>query len=135
VLASFWIRGRWKLLAVAPALLYPIVFVADLYVWLRYAGHNLDPTAALSSAIKPFTPRLLGEGHIGQFSTVASFGAGFYMALLAALLALSATLIAMRARSPQESVADRGATARDTRRSGFRLRSRIAERHDHASAI
>jgi hypothetical protein len=65
----------------------------DLFAWLYYAGHSLDPTAALSSSIKPFTPRLLGEGDIGQFSTVASFGLGFYLALIAVLLVLAATLL------------------------------------------
>lgn len=93
VIASFWIKGRWRWLAVAPVLVFPVVFIADLYFWLRHAGHNLDPTAALSSAIKPFTPRLFGEGTIGQFSTVASFGWGFYLVLLAVVLVLAATLL------------------------------------------
>lgn len=91
VVASFWVRGRWKWLAIAPALAFPVVFIADLFYWLRHAGHNLDPTAALSSSIHPFTPRLLGEGTIGQFSTVASFGTGFYLVLLALVLAVAAT--------------------------------------------
>lgn len=93
VVASFWIRGRWRWLAIAPVLLFPVVFIADLYFWLRHAGHNLDPTAALSSSIKPFTPRIFGEGTIGQFSTVASFGWGFYLVLLAVVLTLAATLL------------------------------------------
>lgn len=93
VVASFWARGRLKWLAVAPAALFPIVFVIDLFAWLYYAGNNLDPTAALSTSIEPFTPRLLGEGTIGQFSTVASFGAGYYLAVIAALLALAATYV------------------------------------------
>jgi hypothetical protein len=91
--ASLWVRGRWRWLAVAPVLLFPIIFLVDLFAWLYYAGHSLDPTAALSSSIKPFTPRLLGEGDIGQFSTVASFGLGFYLALIAVLLVLAATLL------------------------------------------
>lgn len=90
-IASLWLRGRWRWLVVAPALLFPAIFVLDLFVWLYYAGHELDPTAALSSSIKPFTPRLIGEGIIGQFRTTASFGIGFYMALLAAILVLTAT--------------------------------------------
>jgi len=93
IVASFWARGRWRWLAIAPAVLFPIVFVVDLFAWLYYAGNNLDPTAALSSSIEPFTPRLLGEGTIGQFSTVASFGAGYYLAVVAALLALAATFL------------------------------------------
>jgi copper chaperone NosL len=91
-LASLWVPGRWVWLAIAPILLYPFVFLADLFAWLYHAGHSLDPTAALSSSIKPFTPRLLGEGTIGQFSTVATLGIGFYVALGAALLTLVVTL-------------------------------------------
>jgi len=97
VVASFWIRGRWRWLAVSPVLLFPVIFFVDLYYWLRHAGNNLDPTAALSSSIKPFTPRLLGEGTIGQFSTVATLGLGFYLVLLATVLVLVATLLGRRA--------------------------------------
>lgn len=91
--ASHWLRGRKRWLAIAPAIAFPFVFVADLFVWLYYAGHSLDPTAALSSSIKPFTPRILGEGHIGQFSTVASFSYGFYMVVVAVLIIVAATLL------------------------------------------
>jgi small neutral amino acid transporter SnatA (MarC family) len=89
--ASLWVGGRWRWLAVAPVLAFPIIFLADLFAWLYHAGHSLDPTAALSTSIKPFTPRILGEGSIGQFSTDAGFGAGFYLVLLAVLLVLAAT--------------------------------------------
>lgn len=91
--ASFWIRGSWRWLAIAPALAFPVVFVVDLFAWLYYAGHSLDPTAALSSSIKPFTPALLGEGSVGQFRTVASFGSGFYLVMVALLLIVVATLM------------------------------------------
>jgi hypothetical protein len=133
-LASFWIPGRWRWLAVTPVLLYPVVFVVDLFVWLYYAGHNLDSTAALSSAIKPFTPRLLGEGFIGQFSTVASFGVGFYMALASTLLVLVATLAARSAPATRvEELAQETGTL-EISLPKSRLRRISAERHDHAAA-
>jgi hypothetical protein len=91
--ASFWLRGRWRLIARLPIVLYPLVFVADLFAWLYYAGHSLDPHAALSSSIKEFTPRLFGTGKIGQFSTEASFGNGFYLAVAAAAIVLIATYV------------------------------------------
>lgn len=91
--ASHWLRGRKRWLAIAPAIAFPVVFIADLFAWLYYAGNTLDPTAALSSSIKPFTPRILGEGHIGQFSTVASFSYGFYMVVVAVLIMVAATLL------------------------------------------
>ena len=91
--ASFWMRGIWRWLAITPVISYPIVFVVDLAIWLYYAGHSLDPTAALSSSIKPFTPRVFGSGAIGQFTTSAQFQMGFYLALVAAALVLVATII------------------------------------------
>ena len=90
--ASFWLRGRWRVLARGPLLIYPLVFVADLFAWLYYAGHSLDPQAPLSSSISEFTPKIVGRGTIGQFGTEARFDVGFYLALAAALLVLATTL-------------------------------------------
>ena len=88
--------SRVAALLALPIVAFPFVFVADLYYWLYRAGHELDPTAALSTSIKPFTPRLLGLGRVGQFSTTARFEPGFYLALLAAIVALA--VIALRLR-------------------------------------
>ena len=96
-LASFWVRGRWKWAFIAPAVSYPIAFVVDLAAWLYYAGHSLDPHAALHGAIKPFTPHVFGEGRIGQFSTQAHFDFGFYFALIGAILVVVATILERRA--------------------------------------
>lgn len=82
-----------------PIIVFPLAFVADLWFWLYRAGHNLDPTAALSSSIKPFTPAILGRGVVGQFSTDAMFGAGFWMATLAGLIALAALVARLRSRN------------------------------------
>ena len=89
--ASFWVQSRWRWLLVAPVIMYPVVFMVDLFIWLYYAGHSLDPNAALSSSIKEFTPRIFGTGVIGQFSTEATFGVGFYLVLLAVVLVIAAT--------------------------------------------
>lgn len=91
-IASFALRGRWRMLARLPIIIFPVVFVVDLYAWLYYAGHALDPHAALSSSIKPFTPHILGVGRIGQFSTEALFERGFYLAAIAALVVLGLSI-------------------------------------------
>lgn len=75
------LRRRWRWLLVIPPLTFPLVFLADLQFWLYYYGNTLDPYAPLSSAIKPFTPPALGEGIIGQFSTIAYVDTGWYIAL------------------------------------------------------
>lgn len=86
-LAAAFLRGRAAVAALLPAILFPLGVVVDLYRWLYIAGHTLDPAAPLSSSIKPFTPVILGTGQIAQFSTVATFRVGFYVALVAAILA------------------------------------------------
>lgn len=88
-------KAAWLAL---PIIIFPIAFVADLWFWLYRAGHNLDPTAALSSSIKPFTPAILGRGVVGQFSTDAMFGPGFWLATVAAVLALAALIARLRQR-------------------------------------
>jgi hypothetical protein len=96
IVAASFIRRRWAFLLVIPALVFPIVFMVDLWYWMRLFGQNLDPTAALSSSIKPFTPTVLGTGIIAQFSTVARLDQGFYMAMLANLLVAVAFVIRRR---------------------------------------
>ncbi len=96
--ASIFLSGRWRTLARVPVVIYPIIFVVDLFAWLYYAGHSLDPTAALSSSIKEFTPRVFGTGVIGQFKTEAAFEAGFWMAVAAAVLVVVAIVLDMRQR-------------------------------------
>jgi hypothetical protein len=96
---SFWLPGVWRFLARVPIIVFPIVFVADLFGWLYYAGHSLDPHAALSSSIKPFTPQIVGIGTIGQFSTDANFLLGFVMAVMAAVMVL---VISILRRSPAD---------------------------------
>lgn len=78
-------------LAIAAAGIAPIVILADLQVWLHRFGHDLDPTAPLRAA--PFTPHAVGVSKIGQFTTSAWPGPGFWsMAAAAAVLALGAAI-------------------------------------------
>ena len=100
VVSAIFIHTKWVVLLALPALLYPILFVADMYFWLRSFGQNLDPTAALSNYIEPFVPTFLGEGLIGQFRTISSFGAGFYLACLASILILVGLYFHRRAYKP-----------------------------------
>lgn len=71
-------RKSFKILYIPPVL-FLIGFVADLFYWLHDAGHDLNPEAPVT--IEPFTPVLIGKGEIGQFSTAAFFGWGFWVAM------------------------------------------------------
>jgi hypothetical protein len=84
-------KRRW--LAFIPAVLFPVGFFADLFGWMYYFGHSLDPRAPIN--IDSFTPTVLGPGTIGQFRTVAQPGTGFYVAS-AAILVIAAAWWARR---------------------------------------
>jgi copper chaperone NosL len=100
VLAAVFVHSPWSALLTLPAILLPVVFLGDLYFWLNNFGQNLDPNAALSSAIKPFTPTILGEGIIGQFRTVAFADFGLLMASAASVLILVGLFFQRRAYKP-----------------------------------
>jgi hypothetical protein len=100
VAAAIYIHSPWAALLSLPAILFPAVFLADLFFWLNYFGQNLDPHAALSSSIKPFTPTILGRGVIGQFSTDAYADIGLLMATVASLLILLGLYLQRRAYKP-----------------------------------
>lgn len=105
--ATAFIHRKWFAPLTLPAILLPVVFLGDMYFWLRRYGQNLDPRAALSNAIKPFTPTVIGRGEIGQFATVATLRAGFWLAVASSILIMAglhfrrqARLAAERERQP-----------------------------------
>ncbi len=100
VLAAVFIHSPWSTLLTLPAVFLPPVFLADLFYWLNNFGQNLDPHAALSNAVKPFTPTILGEGIIGQFKTVAYADVGLLMASTASILILVGLYLQRRAYKP-----------------------------------
>lgn len=97
LLVSIWTRGWLRWVLRLPAVIFPVFFLADLKVWLWYAGNHLDPSAALRSTISSFTPTMLGWGKVVQFHTYGWVELGFWLALAAALMTLL-TLIPLRRR-------------------------------------
>jgi copper chaperone NosL len=95
IVAAFLPR-RWAPLLTIPIILFPFVVFIDLFAWLYYFGHNLDPTAALSGAIEEFTPAILGRGVVGQFSTDATMGLGWWIAVVASVIATVAIILNYR---------------------------------------
>jgi len=100
VMASIFIHSPWAALLSLPAVLLPVVFLGDLYFWLSNFGQNLDPNAALSNSIAPFTPTILGEGVIGQFKTVAYADVGLLLASAGSILILVGLYLQRRAYKP-----------------------------------
>ncbi len=100
VLAAIYVHSPWAALLALPAILWPFIFLADMYYWMRNFGMNLDPTAPLSSSIKPFVPPILGSGMVGQFETVATFQIGLWLAFLAVGLIVAGLYYQRRAYKP-----------------------------------
>jgi hypothetical protein len=100
VLAAVFVHNRWAALLALPALLFPVIFLLDLQYWLANFGTNLDPTAALSSSVKPFVPKVLGVGMIAQFKTEARPAAGLWLAIIASGLILAGLYFHRRAYKP-----------------------------------
>lgn len=101
--AALLVRQRWLAwLLRIPLISFPLVFLADLKYWLWYAGNHLDPRAALSTTVKPFTPTMLGPGKIAQFQTYGWVETGFWMATAGALCVLAGgLLLSRRFRTPE----------------------------------
>lgn len=100
ILAAAFVNSKWVVLLVLPALLLPIFFLADLQFWLANFGLNLDPTAPLSSSVKPFVPPVLWKGVIAQFSTVPRLLSGFWLSVWASGLILVGLFFHRRAYKP-----------------------------------
>ncbi len=99
-LAAIFVHSPWALLFALPAILWPFIFIGDMYYWMRHFGLNLDPNAPLSSSIDPFVPPILGSGMVGQFETIATFQIGLWMAFLAVALILFGLYYQRRAYKP-----------------------------------
>ena len=98
--AAIFIHNKYAGLLALPALTFPMMFLGDLYFWLRHFGTHLDPHAPLSAAIKPFVPPVLGRGTVGQFATVALPDVGLWLAIAASLLVLVGLALHRRAYKP-----------------------------------
>jgi hypothetical protein len=100
LVAAIFIHSKYTVLLALPAILYPFIFLGDMYFWLRNFGLNLDPTAPFSNSIKPFVPPILGVGKLAQFVTIAEVQSGFYLALTASIFILIGLYFQRQAYKP-----------------------------------
>lgn len=91
--APCFTRSTWQMLFVLPLVLFPLGMLIDLYAWLWYAGHSLDPSSALGMSVKPFTPKLIGTQRIANFDVSSGLGLGTYLQMAGAFLLLGAALV------------------------------------------
>ena len=89
LLVAPWLRRRWqRLLAVLPALLFPLIFLVDLKFWMNRAVNDRSPDAALNLTVQHIDPKLVTEYEVGQFKVAPELGAGMYLMGVAACLGL-----------------------------------------------
>lgn len=86
LVAGLLLHSRWVLLFTTPALLFPLIFIADLQWWLWRFGNNLDPRAPFAAAVGEFTPPVFGPAKIAQFDTLALPGPGLVLATIASVM-------------------------------------------------
>lgn len=89
---------KFAWLAAIPTATIAPFFAVDLATWMWYSGNHLDPHAALSDSITPWTPHFIGPGGVGQFHTFAMFYPGFFFGAAATVLTV---VMAVRALRPQ----------------------------------
>ena len=101
---------RWlRRVAIIASILTPIGILADLQWRLYVFGHTLNPTAPIR--LKPFTPLVLGETHMGNFESHAMVSTGFFCFVAAAFLVALAGRQRRQVAAPGYSSARRSATA------------------------
>ena len=84
-----WLRRRWlRVLGALPALLLPVLFMADLDLTMARAANDRDPHAALNLVLSHVDTKLFGDYVVAQFKVTARPGVGLWLAGLAALLSL-----------------------------------------------
>jgi copper chaperone NosL len=100
VVAAIFVHNPCALALTWPVMLYPVIFLLDLWLWMRAFGQDLDPRAPLSSIIEPFVPQIIGSGQVAQFKTEAIWMPGLYVAFVASVLIAAGIFLHRRAYKP-----------------------------------
>lgn len=80
-------NNKWINRLMAIPVLLPFIFLGIYAYWLYWFGHNLHEGAI---TIKPFTPVILGDGKVAQFTTHAYPVIGFWVLVAISILSLIA---------------------------------------------
>ena len=95
VIAAVYIHNQYAALLSLPAVVFPVVFLLDLYYWLRQLGTEI-PSASNGLIV----PRLSGTAQVGSHTIVTSLGSGFLLATVASILIVLGLLLHRRAYRP-----------------------------------
>jgi len=90
---------------------FPFAFLADSFYWMYRFGHHMNPEAPIR--LPPFTPELFGNGKIGQFMTFAEPMLGFWLAVAAFVVLVTAAVVRGRVCAHCASAGSCGAVCKD----------------------
>lgn len=88
---------------------FPLGMLVDLQWWLYRYGHNLDPAAPVR--VDPFTPRVIGSTRVVNFDSEATVAVGFWLMVLAAVVATLGPLLMRFVRDSWKNTGKVGVTA------------------------
>jgi len=100
VVAAIFVHNPCALALTWPVMLYPVIFLLDLWLWMRAFGQDLDPSAPLSNIIEPFVPQIIGSGQVAQFKTEAIWMPGLYLSFVSSALIIVGIILHRRAYKP-----------------------------------
>jgi nitrous oxidase accessory protein len=86
--APFVRRKTWRALLLAPVIVLPLIFLADLNYWMKVGTNHRDPDAALNLTVKDIDTKVVGRYQVGQFSVDAILSAGLFGAGTAGLISI-----------------------------------------------
>ena len=87
---------------VAAVASFPLIFVADMAFWMRYASTHLDPTAPIK--LKAVRLPFIGVGKVAQFRSELWPQTGYYLAATAALLMIAGWWLSREKRGAATSL-------------------------------
>lgn len=92
--------NKWINRLMTIPVLLPLLFLGIYTYWLYWFGHNLHEGAI---TIKAFTPVVLGDGKVAQFTTHAYPVVGFWVLLAISILSLTAWWLKSKSLKDQPS--------------------------------
>ncbi|NQW15944.1 MAG: cytochrome C [Chloroflexi bacterium] len=100
LVGAVYVHNPCALILTWPAVLWPAIFLGDLFFWMWNFGTHLDEGAAFSNIIDPFTPPIIGQGTVAQFHTNAVWDTGLLIAFGASGLVIVGLILHRRAYKP-----------------------------------
>ena len=88
LIGAVFVHNRWAALLAVPAIAYPLIFIADLWLILYQYGHSIDPEVGAGRRHQAIHAAHSGRGHDRPIRHVRPFEIGFYLVVAAVVVVL-----------------------------------------------